>query len=82
MNLACRREAEHHEPGPATKFGFQILDSCGSHKKGKAAYRQAKNLSTAFSTGPVASRDNLARGGKGFGTGPVETMLFQAASRA
>jgi hypothetical protein len=44
MNLACRREAEHLEPGLATKFGFQILASCGNHKGGKAAYRQAKNL--------------------------------------
>jgi hypothetical protein len=50
MNLPCRREAEPHAPGPATKFGFQILASCGSHKGGKTAHRQAKNLSTAFST--------------------------------
>jgi predicted Zn-ribbon and HTH transcriptional regulator len=44
MHLPCRREAEHHEPGPATKFGFQILVSCGSDKGGKAPYCQAKNL--------------------------------------
>ena len=25
MNLPCRREAEPHAPGSATKFGFQIL---------------------------------------------------------
>jgi hypothetical protein len=56
MNLPCRREAEPHAPGPATKFGFQILASCGSHKGGKTAYRQAKNLSTAFSR-LVTSRD-------------------------
>jgi hypothetical protein len=56
MNLPCRREAEPHAPGPATKFGFQILASCGSHKGGKTAYREAKNLSTAFSTAPVALR--------------------------
>jgi hypothetical protein len=53
MNLPCRREAEHHAPGPAAKFGFQILASCGSHKGGKTAYRQAKNLPTAFSAAPV-----------------------------
>ena len=47
MNLPCRREAEPHAPGSATKFGFQILPSCGSHKGGKVAYCQAKNLSTA-----------------------------------
>jgi len=35
MNLPCRREAEPHAPGPATKFGFQILASCGSIKEGK-----------------------------------------------
>ena len=52
MNLPSRREAEHHEPRPAAKFGFQILASCASHNGGKAPYHQAKNLSTAFSTGP------------------------------
>ena len=56
MNLPCRREAERPAPGPATKFGFQILASCGSHKGGKTAYRQAKNLSTAFFMAPVALR--------------------------
>jgi hypothetical protein len=52
MNLACRREAEHHEPGPAAKFGFQILASCGSYKGGKVPYRQGKNLEAhCFSSG-------------------------------
>jgi len=44
MNLQCRREAEPRAPGPAAKFGFQILASCGSHKGGKTAYRQAKSF--------------------------------------
>ena len=42
MNLACRREAEHPEPGPATKFRSQILASCGSHKGGKACLPSSK----------------------------------------
>jgi hypothetical protein len=48
MNLPCRREAEPHAPGSATKFGFQILASCGSHKGGKTAYRQAKTFLQHF----------------------------------
>jgi hypothetical protein len=48
MNLPCRREAERHEPRPATRFEFQILASCRSHKGGKERYRQAKNLRCAF----------------------------------
>ncbi len=44
MNLPCRREAEHHEPRSAIKFGFQILASCDSHKGGKGPHSQAKNL--------------------------------------
>jgi hypothetical protein len=57
MNLSCRREAEHHEPRPAAKFGFQILASCGSHKGWKAPYRQAKTLSTALLTAKERDRE-------------------------
>jgi hypothetical protein len=69
MNLPCRREAEPHAPGPATKVGFQILTSCGSHKGGKTAYRQAKNLSsrphseTQRITNPIRHRVCLCAGG-------------------
>jgi hypothetical protein len=68
MNLPCHPEAEYHGRGTATKFGFEILPSCRSHKGRKALYCQAKSPSTAFCTGYwEIVEDNLSKAGWSWG---------------